>query len=305
MIILDYLQLNPLYFVIVIGILSSCIGSFLNVVIWRLPRMMKHQWHTQCIDFLSNEENYSIEALKSAQPCDPPQWPKPYNLMLPHSHCPKCAHPISWWENIPVVSYLLLKGRCRKCQHAISLRYPLIELFTALVGMIVAWHFGWSWHTVGALIFSYMLIVLSVIDMDHQILPDEITLLGIWVGLGFSLTGLFCTPQEAIIGAGAGYLILWGLYWAFKWLTGKEGMGYGDFKLLALIGAFCGWQALFLVIILSSFLGAAVGLTQIALGRLKRTTPIPFGPYLAIGGWVALMWLDPIQSLYFQYGLGV
>lgn len=283
---LYYLEQNAAALVAAVFVFGLMVGSFLNVVIYRLPKMLEASWRRECQEFLGDE------AAAAAQPR--------FNLMWPPSACPHCERRIRPWENIPILSYLALRGRCRGCGAAISKRYPIIELFTGIVSAAVAWRFGFSIEMLAALALTWALIAMSAIDIDHQILPDSITLPFLWLGLLLSLGSLFVTPAEAIIGAAAGYLSLWLVYHLFRLLTGKEGMGYGDFKLLALLGAWLGWQALPVVILLSSLVGAAIGITLIvSLGR-DRNLPIPFGPYLAAAGWLALMWQDEIVAFYMQ-----
>lgn len=284
---MEFLAGSPLLVVIESALLGLIVGSFLNVVIHRLPKMMMRDWRLQCHE------------LQGTTPVDADM--EPYNLNVPRSHCPGCHHAISIWENIPVISYLILRGRCKECGQRISIRYPLIETLTAVLSALVAWQFGFSWQTAAALLLTWALVPLIFIDLEHQLLPDDITLPLLWLGLGLSLFGIFTDPASAILGAMAGYLSLWSVYIAFKLLTGKEGMGYGDFKLLALFGAWLGWQAVPLIIILSSLVGSIVGITLILLRRHQRDIPIPFGPYLAAAGWIALMWGDSIINSYLNW----
>ena len=270
------------------------IGSFLNVAILRLPVMLHRQWRTQC------------ESLLELQNTDPTllgtRDPSLFNLASPASRCPNCHHKIRCWENIPVLSYLFLKGACRQCQSPISLRYPLIECLTALISTVTLWHFGFNWTGYFALILSWILIVQSMIDYDHQILLDSLTLPLLWLGLLLSLsTHHTISPHDAIIGAVVGYLSLWSIYWLFKLITGKEGMGHGDFKLLAMLGAWLGWFALPAIILISSITGAVLGLILIALKRHKKEQPLPFGPFIAIAGWIVLLWGDKINQLYYGW----
>lgn len=264
------------------GLLGLCIGSFLNVVIHRLPRMMERDWQMQCAD-LRNEAFEPGETL---------------NLAIPRSRCPACGHAIGALENIPVLSYLFLRGRCAGCQAPISPLYPLVEAFTGLLSAYLAWHFGPTWQVLGALCLAWALIALTFIDFDTQLLPDSITLPLIWLGLLFNLFGAFTDLGSAVIGAMAGYLSLWSVYWLFKLATGKEGMGYGDFKLLAALGAWLGWEMLPAIILLSSLVGAVVGITLIVLARHGRNVPIPFGPYLAAAGIIALLWGRQLTQAY-------
>ena len=263
--------------------LGLVVGSFLNVVIYRLPLMMETRWRKDCCELLEVEQE-KLEA--------------PLNLATPNSHCPVCKTAIKPWQNIPVLSYLLLRGKCGNCATPISPRYPVLELVTGLMTLALAWFFDLSPALLGAALLTWALIALTVIDIDHQLLPDDITLPLMWLGLLFNLTATYATLPDAVIGAMAGYLILWGIYWAFKLLTGKEGMGYGDFKLLAALGAWLGWQALPLVILLSSLVGAVCGVALMIIKRRGKEIPIPFGPYLAMAGWIALLWGDDIMSGY-------
>lgn len=264
------------------GLLGLCVGSFLNVVIHRLPKMMEQEWRAQCAELRG-------EAI-------PPE--TPLSLARPRSHCPSCAHPIGALENIPLLSYLLLKGRCSACGTAISLRYPLVELATGLVSAYAAWHFGPTLQTAGALLLLWSLIALAVIDIDTQLLPDAITLPLLWLGLAFNIVTTYVDLNAAVIGAMGGYLALWSVFWLFKLVTGKEGMGYGDFKLLAALGAWLGWSMLPAIILLSSVVGAVVGISLIIAARHGRNVPIPFGPYLAAAGVIALFWGNELTRSY-------
>jgi leader peptidase (prepilin peptidase)/N-methyltransferase len=246
--------------------------------------MLEREWRAQCAELNGNEtENV-----------------QPYNLLMPHSACPHCGHKISALENIPVISYLLLRGKCKDCSAHISARYPVVETVSGLLSAYVAWHFGFGLAALAALLFIWMLLALTWIDVDTQLLPDDITLPLLWLGLLFNLSGTFIDINSAVIGAITGYLALWSIYWLFKLATGKEGMGYGDFKLLAAIGAWLGWQMLPLVIMLSSVVGAVIGIALIIAARLGRNVPIPFGPYLAGGGVIALFWGQPLTHGYLQ-----
>jgi leader peptidase (prepilin peptidase)/N-methyltransferase len=278
------LQTSPLFFAFMSGILGLLVGSFLNVVIHRLPRMMEREWQAQCAEL-------------NGKPADTLP---PYNLLTPGSACPHCGHKISALENIPVISYIVLRGKCRGCGAAISLRYPIVETLSGLLSAYAAWHFGFSFAALGALLFVWSLLALTFIDLDTQLLPDSITLPLLWTGLLLNLSGTFVNLHSAVIGAIAGYLVLWSVYWLFKLVTGKEGMGYGDFKLLAAIGAWLGWQKLPLVILSSSLVGAAVGITLMVVARHGRNVPIPFGPYLAGGGLIALLWGHVLTQSYLQ-----
>jgi leader peptidase (prepilin peptidase)/N-methyltransferase len=263
---------SPAVLLIFAAIAGLLVGSFLNVVIYRLPKMMERDFARQCAEYAGK----------------PLQDEPALNLVSPRSHCPHCRKPVHALENVPIASYLALKGKCSGCGAVISPRYPVIEAVSALFSVAIAWKFGFTLATVAALVFCWTLIALTMIDVDTQLLPDSLTLPLVWLGLLVNLNGTFTDLRSAVIGAAAGYLLLWAVYWCFKWATGKEGMGYGDFKLLAAIGAWLGWQVLPLVILLSSLVGAVIGITFIALGRQGRDTPIPFGPYLAAAGVVAL-----------------
>ncbi len=278
------LSYSPVTFVTVCTILGLLVGSFLNVVIYRLPKIMERGWQQQCAELQGKEIAGS----------------EPYNLMVPRSACPTCQHAISAWENIPVISYLLLRGKCKSCGSAISARYPIIEAISGILCGFAAWHFGFGLTAMGALVLIWALLTLTMIDFDTQLLPDDITLPLIWTGLFFNLYGAFTTLHDAFLGAVFGYLALWSVYWLFKLLTGKEGMGYGDFKLLAALGAWLGWQLLPLMIILSSLVGAIVGITLIIAVKRGRDIPIPFGPYLAGGGLIALFWGQALTQNYLQ-----
>ena len=281
-----YLSDEPIALITVVSIFGLIVGSFLNVVIHRLPLMMEREWREQCHEFLG-------------LPVEPsgPSW----NLIVPRSHCPKCGHSISALENIPILSYLWQKGRCTACQQAISIRYPLIELISGILAAITAWHFGWGWSLLGALIFTWALIAASAIDFDHQLLPDDIILPLLWLGIFCNIFELYTSLRESVLGAMAGYLILWSIYWAFKLVVGKEGMGRGDFKLLAMLGAWAGWLYLPLIILISSLVGAIVGVSLIIWRGHDRNTPIPFGPYLATAGWLSLLWGYPLTQFYFKW----
>lgn len=278
------LLIDPTLFALLCGLLGLAVGSFLNVVVHRVPKIMEREWQDQC-----------AEVRGEAQPEGPR-----ITLARPRSRCPSCGHAVAARDNIPVVSYLLLRGRCRHCHSAISVRYPLVEGLTAGLSAFAAWHFGASWQAAGALLFLWAMIPLALIDFDTQLLPDSITLPLVWLGLLFNLFGIFVDLPTAVAGAMAGYLSLWIVYWIFKLVTGKEGMGYGDFKLLAAIGAWLGWQALPLTILLSSLVGAVVGIGLMVLARHGRNVPIPFGPYLAIAGIIGLLWGRSLTEAYLQ-----
>ncbi len=286
-------QFTLISMTVMLGLLA---GSFLNVVIYRVPVMLQRDWRNQCREFLEIDDA-QIKAPMPAAQFDV------YNLIKPDSHCPYCNTPVRPWQNIPLLSFLLLRGKCGNCKHRISPRYPLIELVTAVLSGLVAWKFGASWLTLALLFFTWSLIALTMIDFDHQLLPDNITLPLLWLGLLLSTVdiGLGVSPADAVLGAIAGYLVLWTVYQGFKLITGKEGMGYGDFKLLAMLGAWMGWQSLLMIVILSSLVGAIVGIfLLIVLGRDKNI-PIPFGPYLTGAGFIALLWGEQVSNFYFNY----
>ena len=285
MLILDFLASSPLAFVISALVLGLLVGSFLNVLVYRLPIMMERDWKAQSREMLGLPPEASGET---------------FNLVLPHSRCPNCAHQIRPWENLPVVSYVLLRGKCSSCKTAISKRYPLVELSCGVLSAFVAWHFGFGWPAAAMLLLSWGLLAMSLIDADHQLLPDSLVLPLLWIGLIVNSFGLFTTLGDALWGAVAGYLTLWSVFWLFKLVTGKEGMGYGDFKLLAMLGAWGGWQILPLTILLSSLVGAVLGVITLRLCNAETSTPIPFGPYLALAGWITLLWGDQITTSYLQ-----
>lgn len=279
---MPYFIEQPLVFVALVSLTGLFVGSFLNVVIHRLPIMMEHEWQTQAAEIRG--ETHPEQAR--------------FNLATPRSRCPHCGHQIGALENIPLVSYVLLRGRCRHCSAPISRRYPFVELLTAALSGLAATQFGPTLAGAGAILFVWALITLAFIDLDTQLLPDQITLPLLWLGLLFNLADTYTPLTDAVIGAMLGYLSLWLVFWSFKLLTGKEGMGYGDFKLLAAIGAWLGWVQLPLVILLSSLVGAVVGIALIVLARHKREQPIPFGPYLAAAGLIAMFWGDAIITAY-------
>jgi len=291
----------PAAWVAVVFIFSLLVGSFLNVVIHRVPVMLEREWRAQAEEILKGQEDLELKPDLQGDP-----QPR-YNLVVPRSACPKCGAMITAAQNIPVLSYLWLKGKCASCGVRISMRYPLVELGTAILSALVAWKFGFEWYTAAALLLTWMLIALSGIDIDHQLLPDNMTLSLVWLGLLLSLApmvpsiGLPVDPRSSIIGALAGYLSLWSVYHAFRLLTGKEGMGYGDFKLFAALGAWLGWQKLLPIILLAAFTGAVIGILMIVLRGRDRNVPIPFGPYLAAAGWIALMWGDELVASYLHF----
>lgn len=283
---LDILISNTPLFLTGVFLFGLLIGSFLNVVILRVPARLEHEWRSQCKELL--EIKNEIVAIK------------PPGIVVSRSECPDCGHKITALENLPVVSYLFLRGKCSSCKKRISWRYPFVEIGTALLFLFAAMHFGPTLQTIAALGFTGMLVALAGIDIDHQLLPDDLTLFLLWAGLFVSLFGVFVDPVSSIIGALAGYLSLWSIYHAFRLLTGKEGMGYGDFKLMAAMGAWMGWQMLPLIILLASLAGAVVGLALIAINRHKKSQPMPFGPYIAAAGWIALLWGGQIINAYLR-----
>ncbi|VFN03787.1 MAG: type 4 prepilin peptidase 1 Aspartic peptidase. MEROPS family A24A, partial [Candidatus Kentron sp. G] len=298
---MDYLRLYPGAFVAVSVLFGLVFGSFLNVVIFRLPVMMARDWWSQCAEWYGESHDPSLPAKT------PPDGTgnghgiatpgiagiadnEPFNLMFPRSHCPHCGHTLSILENIPLVSFLWLRGRCAACHSPIGPRYPLVESLSAVMAGAVAWRLGFGIQALSALILTWTLIVLAFIDLDHRQLPDEITLPLLWLGLAFNLFAVHVPVADAVIGAILGYGILWAVYHAFRLLTGKEGMGYGDFKLLAMAGAWLGWQGLPAIVLISSVAGATVGIALILLRGHDRNVPIPFGPYLAMAVWIVLLW---------------
>ena len=279
-------------FIAVVFAFALVIGSFLNVVIYRLPIMMEREWREQCEELVKSPP---IQEMPKGR----------FDLIVPRSRCPSCGHMIKAWQNIPVISYLILGGKCAKCHESISARYPLVEILTALLAALCAWRFGVGWESVMAIIMTFALVAISVIDADTQLIPDSIVLPLMWTGLLMSLfhpmagsETLFITPRDAIVGATAGYLSLWSVYQLFKLVTGKEGMGYGDFKLLAALGAWLGWQQLPVIVLMSAVVGAVVGISMMVFKRHDRSVPIPFGPYLAGAGWIAMLWGEAIMKTY-------
>ena len=304
---IELLRSSPATLATVAVVLGLMVGSFLNVVIHRLPRTLAREWRGQALDVLNewgrdqgapttvHTAGPALAQVRSSLDSSPR-----YNLTVPRSACPQCGHQISAAENIPLLSWLWLRGRCAQCRTAISPRYPAVEGLTGLISGYAAWHFGFSVETLGALLFCWALVAASFLDFETQLLPDDITLPLMWIGLLFNLFTTFAPLSSAVIGAVAGYLALWSVYWAFKLVTGKEGMGYGDFKLLAAIGAWLGWKLLPAVILLSSLVGATVGVLLIVFARHARQVPIPFGPYLAAAGIIALFWGEALNSAYLR-----
>lgn len=280
---LDALNQHSWMLVIALLFMGLIVGSFLNVVIYRLPIMMESQWRKDCCALLEVEEKQATETI---------------NLAVPNSHCPSCGQAIKAWQNIPVFSYLILGGKCHNCRTSISIRYPIIELVSGLMTLALMMYFDASLALLGAMLFTWALITLTMIDIDQQLLPDDITLPLLWLGLILNVGETYVSLGDAVIGAAAGYLSLWSVFWLFKLLTGKDGMGYGDFKLLAALGAWMGWQAIPLIILLSSVVGTVVGLSLMILKRRGKDIPMPFGPYLAMAGWISLLWGDQLTAMY-------
>jgi leader peptidase (prepilin peptidase)/N-methyltransferase len=282
---------SPTIFIAVVFAFALMIGSFLNVIIFRLPIMMQLDWREQCEELMKEP---------------PPEVPEGrFNIVVPRSRCPSCGAAIRAWQNIPVLSYLLLGAQCANCRSSISVRYPLVEIMTAMLAGLCAWHFGFGWEALAAIGLTFALLPISLIDADHQLIPDAIVYPLLWAGLLLSLAypvagaeTLFIAPRDAIIGALAGYLSLWSVYWLFKLVTGKEGMGYGDFKLLAALGAWLGWQALPTIILMSAIVGAVIGVGMIIFRGRDRQVPIPYGPYLAAAGWITMLWGETIKNTY-------
>jgi leader peptidase (prepilin peptidase)/N-methyltransferase len=283
---------SALLFIAVVFAFCLVIGSFLNVVIYRLPIMMEREWREQCQELAKTPAEQELPGGR-------------FDLVVPRSRCPSCGQLIKAWQNVPVVSYLLLGGKCANCKESISARYPMVEMMTAILAALCAWRFGASPEAIMAIILTLALVPVAMIDADTQLIPDSIVLPLLWIGLAMSLyhpvagaETLFIPPRDAIIGAMAGYLSLWSIYWVFKLVTGKEGMGYGDFKLLAALGAWLGWQQLPMIILMSAVVGAVIGIAMMAFRKHERSVPIPFGPYLAAAGWIAMLWGEAIKTTY-------
>jgi leader peptidase (prepilin peptidase)/N-methyltransferase len=282
---IQFLAASPNLFLIIVAFFSLFIGSFLNVIIYRLPRMMEQNWSEECRIYLGLKPHTEAEKL---------------TLSLPFSHCPRCKKLIRPWHNIPLLSFLWLKGKCAYCKAHISIRYPFIEALTCILSVYVAWNFGFTWQTLAALFFTWICICLTFIDLDYHLLPDQLTLLLLWLGLFFSLFACFVNSHEAILGAIAGYLIFAITQVLFGWATGKTGMGQGDYKFLAALGAYLGWQLLPFIILLSSLCGIIFAVTHMLINRHFKSIPLPFGPYLAVAGWIALIWGKEIMQYYLQ-----
>lgn len=286
--VIELLQTTPVMLLLVAAILGLMVGSFLNVVVYRLPVILQRDWQAQARDVLEVPQDETGEQ-------------QPFNLLWPPSRCQHCSAPVRAWQNIPVLSWLLLRGRCKECGGRISLRYPLVEVASAALSVLVAWQFGLTGQGIAMLLLTWGLLALSLIDADHQLLPDVLVLPLLWLGLLLNSFELFTSLQDAVYGAAFGYLSLWTVFWLFKLVTGKEGMGYGDFKLLAMLGAWGGWQVLPLTILLSSVVGAVLGVIILRLQRQGMAQPLPFGPYLAIAGWIAIIWGEQITRSYLQF----
>jgi leader peptidase (prepilin peptidase)/N-methyltransferase len=291
--VIELLAASPGVYIGTCLLLGLAVGSFLNVVIYRLPIMLERQWREECAEVCG----------AAAVATFPAALPQRFNLIVPRSSCPSCHAPITAWQNIPLLSWALLGGRCASCGKPIGLRYPLVEALAGILSALVAWRFGFGWPALAALTLTWFLIALTFIDIDHQLLPDTLTLPLLWIGLALSLWGSGAAPvpaelRSSLIGAIAGYLSLWSVYHLFRLLTGKEGMGYGDFKLFAALGAWLGWQMLLPTILIAAAVGAAVGIAIIVIRRQNRATPIPFGPFLAAGGWLMLMFGQQVVAGY-------
>lgn len=297
--IIDLLSASPGFLLTICIVLGLLVGSFLNVVVYRLPIMLQRDWRAQCCEYLEIENSTPDSNESSAKF-------EVFNLQKPDSHCPHCNHKIKPWENVPVLSYLFLGGKCSSCRAAISLRYPTVEFVTGVLSGLVAFYFGATWLTLALLFLTWSLIALTLIDFDTQLLPDNITLPLIWLGLLVNALdlGYGVSLNDAVIGAIAGYTVLWAFYWAFKLATGKEGMGYGDFKLLAALGAWMGWQSLLPIVILSSLVGAVFGIAMIVFRGRDKSVPMPFGPFLAGAGFIMLLWGPQLSAFYIDTFLG-
>ena len=289
------MQANLWFYLTTVGLVSLCIGSFLNVVIYRLPVMMQKEWQTECRLLLADELTSPKTEQTTSQTTDT------FNLVKPNSCCPKCEAAIKPWQNIPIFSWLFLKGKCATCDNPISVRYPIVEAITAILSLVVAYTFGATEQALLYIVVTWILVALTFIDIDHMLLPDQLTLPLLWLALIASVVGYTIAPSDAIIGAACGYLSLWSVFWLFKLITGKEGMGYGDFKLLAVFGALLGWQSLLTIILLSSVVGAVIGIALLSIQGKDKATPIPFGPYLAIAGWITMLWGTQLQNSYFNF----
>ena len=282
--VLNYIASNTTLLLVYSFVIGAFIGSFLNVVIHRIPVMLERQWKSECQELLSPDTNTPIL--------------QKYNLCVPRSHCPACNHQVKAIENIPIISYLFLKGKCSNCGTKISVQYPLVEFLTAILTIIVVWKFGFSWQSLGGVLLTWFLIALSGIDLKTHLLPDNLTLPLLWLGIIFNIFTTYTDLTSSVLGAIFGYLSLWSVFHLFILITGKEGMGYGDFKLLAALGAWLGWQSLPLIILLSSAVGAIFGISMIVIKLQERSQPIPFGPYLAVAGWIAMLYGNQLIAFY-------
>lgn len=287
---LALLEQSPSFFYTLVFVFSLMVGSFLNVVIYRFPKMLEKEWYNDCREFLGDEVK-NIPKRKFPE----------LTLAKPDSSCPNCNHKIRFYENIPVISWLWLRGKCSNCKINISSRYPIIELATALLSVAVSYHFGPTWTSFWVILLTWYLICLTMIDFDHMLLPDQLVYPMLWLGLLVNIDGTFISLSDAVIGAVAGYMSLFSVFWVFKLLTGKEGMGHGDFKLVAMFGAWFGWQLLPLHILMASVVAAVIGLSLIAFKQHSREKPIPFGPYLAVAGWITLLWGNDIWQWYLGF----
>jgi len=285
---MNALRGNPTFFLIVVGLFSLLIGSFLNAAIYRIPIMLQQSWREECEELFGGDNK-------------PRNSKEKFNLWVPRSQCPTCGHMITALENIPVLSYLFLRGKCSSCKTHISIQYPILELLTALISVFVAWKVGFGWQTLAALVFTWTLITLSMIDAKTMLLPDNLTLPLMWLGIAVNYYGFFADLQSSVLGAMFGYLSLWSLFQVFKLITGKEGMGYGDFKILAAIGAWGGWQILPFTVFVASTLGAIIGIILIVIQRNKESQPVPFGPWLALAGFIGFIWRDEVIDIMGRY----
>jgi len=290
--IISLFELNPFSFYLVVALFSLIVGSFLNVVIYRFPKMMEQGWYQECREFLADE----LKAPKKDKKTN--EVAAELTLSKPSSSCPNCQHQIRFYENIPIISWLFLGGKCSQCKSKISKRYPMIELVTAMLSVAVAYLYGVTAISLFIILLTWALICLTMIDYDHMLLPDQITLPFLWLGLLININGLIVPLDQAVIGAVVGYMSLYSIFWLFKLVTGKEGMGHGDFKLVALFGAWMGWQLLPLLILMASAVGAIVGISLMIFKNHQREQAIPFGPYLAVAGWISLLWGEGIWHWY-------
>lgn len=304
MTIFELLQYNAFAFYGLVALISLMVGSFLNVVIHRLPIMMERAWREGMEEFVANQDEIATSSIPpdadpASSAAESTAETEPFNLAVPRSRCPACGSEIKAWQNIPIISYLLLGGKCATCQNPISIRYPVVEFMTMILSLIVAWQFGPTPQAVLGIIVTWFFVAMTMIDFDHQLLPDSLTLPLMWIGFIAALASVFTDLHSSVIGAAAGYMVLWLVYQLFRVITGKEGMGYGDFKLLAAIGALLGWQALPVVILLSSLVGAILGISLIIVTGRDKNIPIPFGPYLAMAGWIAMLWGERLSHWYY------